>query len=288
MNTSPCPKCLQPNSAEAVECAFCGVIFAKLHTEPHQHRPAVPQPLAALTPPDVDVRGKLISAGVAAVVLLIIGFLWSWIGAPTFEVVGKPVGEGRPTLVLLHGYGAPGTDLVPFAHRLVAAMPELTVVVPEAEHPAGRGRAWVRGPSMEDAKRTRIDSQEMLLELIDDLGVDLSEIYIGGFSQGGQMALDLVLTPEEAPELAGVAVLSGKLPMDVSAGSGHFDRLTPRTRFFVAHGSRDGTIKPSEAELLLTLLEGAGRDVTSIVFNGGHTIHIEAQTALIEFLGNHD
>ncbi|MEM9195553.1 MAG: hypothetical protein AAGF12_40660, partial [Myxococcota bacterium] len=45
--------------------------------------------------------------------------------------VGDETGDG-PLLILMHGYGAPGDDLVPVAEALRAAVPELRVVLPEA------------------------------------------------------------------------------------------------------------------------------------------------------------
>src|SRR5580704_4493803 len=63
----------------------------------------------------------------------------------------RPSANGK-TLVLLHGYGAAGDDMVSFADELAAAVPDLSVLVPEGPNRVNvTGRAWL--PSMSAPNR---------------------------------------------------------------------------------------------------------------------------------------
>lgn len=73
MSAGTCPKCAQPFSADATECAHCGVVFAKLVARPAVAEPAVvvPSPRGAADP----VQRAILAARVLMLAGLVV---WTW------------------------------------------------------------------------------------------------------------------------------------------------------------------------------------------------------------------
>src|SRR5690606_12243938 len=139
------------------------------------------------------------------------------------------VGEGDgPTVVLMHGFGAPGTDLVGLAPA-IAAPPGTRFVFPEAPlapRELAGGRAWwmidmmrlqlalMTGQTRDltkDGPPGLAPAREKLIALLDALegaiGMDRKRLVLGGFSQGAMLAVDVALRSETP--LAALVVMSG-------------------------------------------------------------------------------
>lgn len=202
-------------------------------------------------------------------------------------------GDG-PALVLLHGYGAPGTDLVPL-FRQVAAPPGLRFVFPEAPlqvdfgFPGMSGRAWwhldvmalqerlAHGPEAALAVANEepeglAGARNLVLALLDELceryRVPKERVILGGFSQGAMVACDAALRSERP--LAGLVLLS-TAPVALS----EWQKLAPRRAGLAvlqSHGRADPLLPFSGAELLRDTLDRAGLQVQFLAFNGGHAI----------------
>ena len=153
------------------------------------------------------------------------------LGTLTAHVTGGTDREGGgtgPVVVLLHGYGAPGTDLVPLWREL-AVPHEVRFVFPEAPLELGfGGRAWwpidmarlqdrfskaaverliAEVPPGLDAARGAI--LELLAVLERDFAALPEQTVLGGFSQGAMLATDTVLRTSRP--FGGLALLSGTL-----------------------------------------------------------------------------
>ena len=212
------------------------------------------------------------------------------LGTLTAHVTGGTDREGGgngPVVVLMHGYGAPGTDLVPLWREL-AVPREVRFVFPEAPLELGfGGRAWwpidmarLQDRSSEGSLE-RLTSEvppgidvaraavlEMLSLLERDFGAAPEQTVIGGFSQGAMLATDIVL--RTARPFAGLAVLSGTL---ISRGE-WLPLMAARKGLPVlqSHGRTDAVLPFSLAERLRDELLAAGLPVQFIAFNGGHGI----------------
>ncbi len=197
-------------------------------------------------------------------------------------------------VVLCHGFGAPGDDLVPVGHELLrrrasSARP-IRFVFPEAPLELEPGsypdaRAWwmidfeaiaaaQRGnpgavrrleeelpeglPASRRALRSAIDA------LLQQTKLPASRLVLGGFSQGAMLATDVALRAEEAP--AGLVVLSGALISKVEWEK----RAAARAGLpvFQTHGRRDPILPYPNAEDLSRLLSGAGLQVDFRPFDG--------------------
>lgn len=207
--------------------------------------------------------------------------------------VGEPTGGG-PLVVLLHGYGAPGDDLVPLAEVLAArldgrarfALPEAPLARP------GGGRAWWRIDDLGARPADRgADVPAGLAEARRDVIAWLESersagrlaperTVLAGFSQGAMLAADVALAWEH--RVAGVAMLSGA-PVDEERWRERMRARTPPP-FFLSHGRQDPLLAFSAAGRLRRTLEEAGADVAFVPFDGGHTIPPPVVDAVPAFL----
>ncbi|HEX2873764.1 MAG TPA: alpha/beta fold hydrolase [Polyangiaceae bacterium] len=200
--------------------------------------------------------------------------------------------QGGTTVVLLHGFGAAGDDLVSLARAL--RQPRTRYVVPAGllEVPGGAGgRAWwmlKQRPSAYD------DQQELLVpgEALDAARVAVQgvvftileryrpqSLFIAGFSQGAMLALEVAA--HRASKVDRVAVLSGALPQATSALLAKPRKERPRV--FVSHGRQDRVLRFAGAERLVERLKASGHDVTFQPFEGGHEIPPEVSGTLRDF-----
>jgi phospholipase/carboxylesterase len=206
------------------------------------------------------------------------------------------------TLVLLHGFGAPGDDLAGLASSI--AVPEGTAMIfPEAplslaelfpDELAGMGdaRAWwpidiarferaiARG-ELRDLSRDEppglAPAREALDAMLDALEREgPSRIVLGGFSQGAMLATDLAMRGTR--RLEGLVLLSGTL----LAEDAWLPRLSSRVGMpvFQSHGSSDPILPCVTAERLRDAMIAAGLDVTYVPFEGGHGVPPRVTTAL--------
>lgn len=198
-------------------------------------------------------------------------------------------GEG-PVVVLLHGFGAPGDDLVPL-WRAVDVPREVRWVFPAAPlslPSMGFGmesRAWwmidmvalERSIALgeerdlsQDHPEGLDDARAKVLEMLDALDGALapSSLVLGGFSQGAMLALDVALHTER--ELAGLVQLSGTL-----LNESEWAPLLPARAglpVLQSHGRADPLLSFAMAETLRDRLTSAGLEVDFVPFSGGHEI----------------
>lgn len=202
---------------------------------------------------------------------------------------GHGGGQG-PLVVLLHGFGAPGDDLVPLAE--VIDVPAGTRwIFPEGPLSLSFGpidaRAWwmidmARIAQDRAAGRVRDLSQDIpkglapmreqmlafLKEIEQKLGADPRKTVLGGFSQGAMLSCDVLLHSDRP--YAGLVQLSGTLLAQPLWGP----LLPKRTGLpvFQSHGMQDEILPFTGAERLRDALSQAGLAVEWHTFRGGHEI----------------
>jgi phospholipase/carboxylesterase len=205
-----------------------------------------------------------------------------------------PVGPVERAIVLLHGFGASGDDLVALAEWIDAG--EGTAwVFPEAPLELGGlygdSRAWWMIDLDSIGRLDRDRSEELpdglvaaraqLIALLDAVRARFGDrIVLGGFSQGAMLSLDVAL--HDPRPLDGLILLSGTL----LARSEWAPRMAARAGLPVvqSHGRRDQLLPFRAAVALRDLLAGAGLEVTWVEFDGGHEIPppvLEAVTAAV-------
>ncbi len=209
-------------------------------------------------------------------------------------------------VVLLHGFGAPGTDLVSLGDIL--SVPKgVGLFFPEgpldlSSH-FGTGyagsRAWwpidmvqlqvaMMSGQVQNAARSLArgleQARKQVLALLDDLcssfGIQSERVVLGGFSQGAVACLDAVLN--DSRRFAGLLLMSGTMvnPESVAA----LARLRPGTRALISHGASDPVLPYAIAEALRNELDSAGWELTWVPFAGGHGITSEVIRATASVL----
>jgi phospholipase/carboxylesterase len=214
-------------------------------------------------------------------------------------------GGTGPMLVLMHGYGAPGDDLVPLSRQLAVdksvrfAFPAAPRVLEMGLPPEQSGRAWwpIDMAELQRAVITRdietltsrvpdglAEARAEIEALLDALetehGVARNKLVLGGFSQGAMLATDVALRAERPP--AALAILSGSLITKAE----WIPLMTARSSMPVlqSHGRADPVLSFEIAELLRQALTGAGVAVEFVAFNGGHGIPNGAVEALSKLI----
>ncbi len=231
------------------------------------------------------------------------------LGSLRCAVLTHPHGASpQLAIVLCHGFGAPGDDLVPLGAELLRREPQLTpvqLVFPEAPLQLapelyGNGRAWwpldverllerqARGLDLthfqEEAPEGLSKARRSVVALVDELArqstLPISRIVLGGFSQGAMVSLDAALHLEDRP--SGVILLSGTLV----ARSEWERRARKRAGLpvFQSHGRQDPLLPFFAAEALRDLLIRAGLEVEFVAFDGGHTIPPNVLDRTAQFL----
>ena len=231
------------------------------------------------------------------------------LGGLTVRVVGGVDGDGAgdgPVVVLLHGFGAPGDDLVPLG-RALSMSPDVAplharLVLPEAPMDLGPrylgGRAWwwidldarmrreaqgkrdiAEVPEGLDAARALVDAA--LDEAQSAFGAPPARLVLGGFSQGAMLALDVAL--RSSRPLGGLVLLSGT---HIAAREWE-PRIAARDGLpiFMSHGQDDPILPFSVAEGLRDTLRAGGMAVDWAPFRGGHGIPPSVLERACAFLG---
>jgi phospholipase/carboxylesterase len=228
------------------------------------------------------------------------------LGGLDVQLLQKVPGPPRAAVVLCHGFGAPGDDLVPLWDELVRREPSLGAVrfafpaAPLKLDQWGSSRAWwmIDFPELERARTDpaalrALRRQEpsgmpavraAMLKLVADLAAGSSlatgKLVLGGFSQGAMLTTDVALRLEEAP--AGLAVLSGTLLLEDVWRKKAAARSS--LQVFQAHGREDPVLPWEGALALKELLTEAGAPPEFFPFSGGHTITAEELQHLARFL----
>jgi phospholipase/carboxylesterase len=208
--------------------------------------------------------------------------------------------DATTTCVLLHGFGAPGDDLVALAGALDAPV---RYVFPEAPlalgAPYSDARAWwlLDLARMEDDQRRGVvrdrrdelpdglpEARAQVVRLIAELEARFSlaadQLVLGGFSQGAMLALDVALHRDRPP--AGLLLMSGTLVAE-STWQPRMASLAG-VPVMLSHGRRDALLSFSVAEVLRDRLIAAGAKVDWQPFAGGHEIPMTVVAAAARLL----
>jgi phospholipase/carboxylesterase len=177
---------------------------------------------------------------------------------------GEPA---RQLVVLLHGVGADGSDLIGLAPRWAEALPQAAFVAPDAPFPcdmAPSGRQWFsladRDPQrMAQGVRGVAPVVAGFLEAeLARLGLAASSLALMGFSQGAMTALEVGLRSSPSP--AAILAYSGALLAPESLA----EELAGRPPVLLVHGEADGVVPVWASRLAETALMQAGVPVEAV------------------------
>ncbi|MET0437596.1 MAG: phospholipase [Devosia sp.] len=197
--------------------------------------------------------------------------------------------EPDAAVVLLHGYGSDGNDLIGLAPHWRHLLPGALFVSPNA--PVGTemgGFQWFpidwTGDRLASRQTGVIEARPVLEGFLRDLwaqtGILPERTILAGFSQGAMMALHVGTGLPE--KLMGVIGFSGAfLPPEGFGGE-----ALAKPPICLVHGDLDDVVDPNLSSEANTLLDEAGFDVSYHVSRGvGHRIAPDGLGFAADFIG---
>ena len=203
----------------------------------------------------------------------------------------RPATAGTPRpwlLVLMHGVGSNEQDLF----GLSAHIPErFHVLSLRAPHRMGPGsHAWFDF-SVEPGGARRINEEQeaasraLVVQTVDaasaQLGIPPERVVVGGFSQGGIMALSLLLTRPDLLQAAMVwhsRLLAQVVPLQAPP-----DALRGK-QLWLSHGTHDNVIPLAHAQAIAQHMAPLPVSVTYREFPGAHEIRPPELAATVAWL----
>lgn len=191
-------------------------------------------------------------------------------------------GKARHLVVLLHGYGASGADLLSMGSQWADNLPDAAFVAPNAPEvceswPPGFQWFPIRVPNGIIVKES-LDRKELVMrpaKILDGFldtqlkkwGVPESKLAVVGFSQGAMMASYVM--PRRLKPCAGIVSYSGML---IDSGGLKGERIV-KMPVLAVHGDADEIVPHRSLDELQTGFETAGFQVEAIMRSGlGHCI----------------
>jgi len=202
----------------------------------------------------------------------------------------------KKVIILCHGYGADGEDLMGLVPYLKEHLPDTAFFAPNAPIDLEYGYAWFPledyhpGQPIDTAYLTELTKRAQkpaheLWDFIQDIQekyhLKTSDITLIGFSQGGLVVAYTALTQAEA---VGHVIALSAIPMIWS------DDLSKRFHpqhipFFITHGSADPIVPVAATDINVTELRKAGQDPALFISEGiGHAIDQPTLDHTIKFI----
>ena len=198
---------------------------------------------------------------------------------------GPAEGPVQQLVVICHGVGASGRDLIDLAPVWGRALPRAVFTAPDAPEPydmAPTGRQWFSlvdrsPPKLLAGVAVAADALDAFVASeAARLGLDHDAVALMGFSQGAMTVLHAGL--RRAPGPCGVLAFSGAWlpPATVAA----------RPPVLLVHGEADDVVPVGRSRDAEAALGAAGVDVTALYLPGlGHWIDEAGRAAGARFLG---
>lgn len=192
-------------------------------------------------------------------------------------------------VVLLHGVGADGNDLIALAPYFRAVMPDALVVAPNAPEPfdmAPFGYQWFSIRDLE--AMPRLDGVRRAAPILDRfidaelarLGLEEDRLILCGFSQGAMMALHVALR-RKRPAQALISHSGMLIGPEHLAGE-----IRSRPPVLLTHGAADEVVPAAALPAARAALEAEGVSVrTHLVPGLGHGIDETTVRAALGFVG---
>jgi phospholipase/carboxylesterase len=181
-------------------------------------------------------------------------------------------------VILLHGYGSNGQDLISLAPEWAGNMADTLFISPDAPFPCEMGGFGFQWFSLENRREDIMIANiqqavpllnDFIAQCVENFGVSYDRIALVGFSQGTMMSL--YVAPRHDEVFAGVMGYSGAL-LD---GQSILDAPDKFKKFPISlrHGNADEVVPVEMFEQAHAFLQGAGYSIEGHITPGlGHGI----------------
>lgn len=195
----------------------------------------------------------------------------------------------KKLVILLHGYGSDGQDLIGLGQYWANAFPHVGFYSPNAPHRCGMnpmGYEWfplnverIGADYTRGAESAYPTVRDYVLARTEEAGLTLGDVVLAGFSQGAMMALYTGLRFETP--LAGILAFSGKM-VDVENAA---DAIKSKPPVCLVHGEVDDVVPIAGSVEAAAALQAQGLDVRLKKCPGtGHGISMDGLEFAGEFL----
>ncbi|HVY12704.1 MAG TPA: prolyl oligopeptidase family serine peptidase [Alphaproteobacteria bacterium] len=179
-------------------------------------------------------------------------------------------------VLLLHGLGANGADLMSLGEEWSGALPHTAFFSPDAPEPCDMApfgfqwfslRDWTTASIENGLRRARLAADTLIDEVLKEFSLPASRLALCGFSQGAMLSLHAGLQRKEP--LAGIIGYSGALFGFGPEG----DQIITKPPVLLAHGTADEVVPCQASQMAEQALKQAGVPVEFHAIPGlGHGI----------------
>jgi phospholipase/carboxylesterase len=211
--------------------------------------------------------------------------------ALNFKSAGAAKGKATSLMVLIHGYGANGDDLLCLSDSLIPYLPYTAFISPDAPEACssnGLGFQWFPIPRFDGSTESQAragmlassdDLNTFLDVLLAEYGLGPEALALFGFSQGAMMSLHI--SPRRNKSVAGVIACSGRLLIPELLQA----EMRVKPPILLMHGDQDLVVPFTEMSKASDALMTADFDVYSHIMKGaGHSITPDGLGATLQFL----
>jgi phospholipase/carboxylesterase len=181
-------------------------------------------------------------------------------------------GPPNQLVLLLHGYGADGEDLIGLGEPLGSVMPNALFAAPDAptvcaQNPFGYEWFPIDFERMADSVQAGVPTaREAVVEYLEDVwsrtGLGAAQTFLVGFSQGAMIALHAGLGLADPP--LGIVSFSGALVPPAGFGA----QALAKPPVCLVHGDMDAVVDPAFTQQAAEALSAAGYDVSLHISHG--------------------
>jgi phospholipase/carboxylesterase len=198
-------------------------------------------------------------------------------------------GAAKRIIILLHGWGASGTDLMDLSPAMASEFPDAVFLAPDGPDPCSAnpmGRQWF--PL--DGDQASIDAgpdqafpyvKGLIEAICDETGLGLDAVTLVGFSQGGMMTLHTA-TRLSSPVHAAISFSGALLAPDKLA-----DAVSAKPPILLVHGQDDQVVPFQAMTIAEAVLTQAGLTVKAVGREGlDHGIDGEGFAEAVKFIAD--
>lgn len=190
-------------------------------------------------------------------------------GAEPLEIVMSGPADADRILFLLPGFGDRPER---FLSRAMMFDPQQRwrIVSPRPRIELAEGTCWYRvdenGPDLDEVTMSVRSVAAAMEDALAETGLDADRLVLGGFSQGGALALNVALDRSVSVIPRAVAAIS---PYLLHRDEIDADRVAGRPAL-VVHGRHDAQVEQTRGRAAAKFLERSGAEVTWVDVEGGH------------------